>query len=455
MRGPLSRRDLLKGAVAGAATLTIGPTLWRQPWAIGAPPVAGIHLAYGADPQSQVTVSWSTAGSVPNARLEYGTGGVFGSTVAPETRALAQTPTLYHHAALEGLAPATTYDYRITHDGGDVQTGTFNTAPTGGSAAGFRMILLGDMGVTAGAAQHIARIAALTDPAPAFAFHVGDLCYAGRTGGLAPFPAPDQTVWDGWLAEVQPATRKFPWMTTVGNHEMEPGMGELGYDGYLARLSMPAADVANLPSNWVMRYGNVAIVALDGNDASFEIPQNLGYTQHDNGAYAQDLWLESTLASLRADPTVDFIIAGFHHCMYCTNLVHGSDGGVRQRWGRLFDTYQVDLAVNGHNHSYERTHPLNNGEIVDPAQGTVYLLAGGGGQAVYPTSLSPVSYVTDENGLRVPETAPWSAARYMDLSYVVADVSPGAMTLTTYGKDAAAGVVDQITLLRKPALALA
>ena len=37
----------------------------------------------------------------------------------------------------------------------------------------------------------------------------------------------------------------------------------------------------------------------------------------------------------RSAPTrvIDWIVVGFHHCAYCTNAVHGSDGGVREGLG--------------------------------------------------------------------------------------------------------------------------
>lgn len=83
-------------------------------------------------------------------------------------------------------------------------------------------------------------------------------------------------------------------MTTVGNHEMERGNGELGYDGYLARFTLPRTGAAGAPVTYAFRYANVGFVALDGNDASYEIARNQGYTGAD-----QDSWLRRTLTALR------------------------------------------------------------------------------------------------------------------------------------------------------------
>ena len=111
-----------------------------------------------------------------------------------------------------------------------------------------------------------------------------------------------------------------------------------------------------MPTAWTARHGNVAFVNLDANDVSYEIPHNLGWT-----GGRQTAWLADTLAALRADPVVDWIVVGFHHCAYCTNAVHGSDGGVRDAWVALFDQHAVDLVVNGHNHCYERAEPTGAG----------------------------------------------------------------------------------------------
>ena len=63
-------------------------------------------------------------------------------------------------------------------------------------------------------------------------------------------------------------------------------------------------------------------------------------------------------AAWRAGHEVDFIVAFFHECAFSTCNGHSSDGGVRARLAPLFARYQVDLAVQGHNHVYERTNPL-------------------------------------------------------------------------------------------------
>lgn len=453
MAGVVSRRAFL--ARAGAVGLGVavgGPILWRQTAVAASEQAAGIHLGYGGDPARQMAVSWSTSGPVARPVVEIGLDPSYGLTVPADSRTAPDVGTVYHHGIVGALDPGTTYYYRVRHDGADPVTGTFHTAPA--NAGSFRFATFGDMGVTAGAATNVAQIAAAS---PAFAFVVGDLCYADLSGGTgAPLPY-DPKLWDAWLAQIAPSAATVPWMATVGNHEMERNGGELGYSPYLARFALPGNGVTGGAVTYAIRYRNVALVALDGNDASYEIPRNNGYL----GA-AQDGWLRTTLAALRADKRVDFIVVGFHNCMYCSNLVHASDGGNRRRWEPLFDEYSVDLVVNGHNHGYERTHGVRSGRVVtdapsgatiDSALGTTYLTAGGGGQQEYPTSLYPSSYVVEEGGVKVPEVASWSSVRYLAHSIALVDVTPRdrnrVATMKITGRAKSGAVVDTITLRRQ------
>src|ERR1700684_4442124 len=73
---------------------------------------------------------------------------------------------------------------------------------------------------------------------------------------------------------------------------------------------------------------------------------------------------------------------------------NGADLGVRQEWLPLFDRYGVDLVVCGHEHHYERSHPLRGRQAtatltpiplgpptdaIDTTKVTVHMVIGGGG----------------------------------------------------------------------------
>ena len=55
----------------------------------------------------------------------------------------------------------------------------------------------------------------------------------------------------------------------------------------------------------------------------------------------------------------------------------------------LFDAHGVDVVFMGHDHDYERTHPLDRRPgRARPGQGTVYVTTGGGGRELYPVGQS-------------------------------------------------------------------
>ena len=447
----LPRRRVLRGALVGVGALAAGPILWSRP-GLAAEPPAGLHIAFGNNPQREVVVSWLTPGPVEAPALTLGQGGSFASPVVAESRTVAGTQSVYHHVRLGSLEPGTAYQYKVGHLGAESEVSTFTTAPTGPAA--FRFTAFGDQGISANAQAITNQVVAA---APAFHFQVGDICYAYGSGTGEAGPT-TQATWDSWFTMTSAVARQSPWMTTVGNHEMESGYGPQGYDGYLSRFTLPSNGPATAPVVYSFRYGNVAILSLDANDVSNEIQHNTGYT-----GGAQDEWLAATLGALRSDPSIDFVVAGFHHCAYCTNPVHSSDGGVRDSWQQSFDDHAVDLVINGHNHCYERTHPLKGGQptetvasggTVEPAtHGTTYVTAGGGGQTAYTFPALPAGYVTQPGGIREPELAvPWSATRDDAYSFLAIDVSPpdasGSTTMTVHAVKADGSEIETFRLAR-------
>ncbi len=462
----LSRRSALRGAVAVGGAIATGPILWQQPGYATTRP-NGIHLTHGADPRREMVVSWSTPSSVRRPRLRLGDGsGALTEVIPAESVSSPGLATVQHHVRLSGLDPAASYFYRAVHDGGSSDEFRFTTAGEGQGPV--RFTAFGDHGTADGKMAPV--LSTIAGFRPDLHLHVGDLSYASNTGGLRALAPADflytPQEWETWLAGIEPVAARIPWMPVLGNHEMEPTGSELGYESYFARFHPPGNGVPAMPgATWSIQVGNVGFVALDGNDSSAEIPRNYGYL-----GGAQERWLDETLADLRTRPGVDWIVVGFHHCAYCSSVRHGSDAGVRDRWTPLFDRYQVDLVINGHNHLYERTHPMRGGEptreaprgaTVTPADdGTTYLVSGLAeeDETIPDRSTGPVSGVTyytgADGGLRIPETTPWSAV-VDELAPVVicAEVSPpdstGATTLRITSVDASVGaVVDELTLVR-------
>ncbi|MEV7324719.1 metallophosphoesterase family protein [Streptomyces sp. NPDC093970] len=417
----------------------------------------GRHLAFGADPRTQMRISWQVPAAVRKPFVRIGTRpDDLGRRVAAEIRHL-HTPGVrgvrpvveqyYVHAALDGLAPGTTYYYGVGHDGWDPAAPghrsaitPLRTAPA--SPERFVFTAFGDQGVSnAGRAADNA----LLKQDPAFHLHAGDICYADGNGTGTTSDGYDAREWDRFLRQNDPVARSVPWMVTTGNHDMEAWYSPDGYGGQYARFALPdnGFDPQGAPGVYSFTYGNVGFVALDANDVSYEIPANLGYS-----GGRQTAWLERRLKELRAAPGVDFVVVFFHHCAYSTSS-HASDGGIRAAWLPLFAKYQVDLVVNGHNHVYERTDAVKDGAVgravpvggsTDPTRdGIVYVTAGGGGRNLYsfPSGVkdSYEGHVTRHDAVssfhwakgqhNVPETVEWSRVRYTGYSFLRVEAEAG------------------------------
>jgi predicted MPP superfamily phosphohydrolase len=81
----------------------------------------------------------------------------------------------------------------------------------------------------------------------------------------------------------------------------------------------------------------------------------------------QVAWLENSLRDSKAK----WKIAVFHHPIYSSGKMHGSDLRLRKQLESLLAHYGVNIALSGHDHIYERTKPQ---------QGVQYFVSGAGGQ---------------------------------------------------------------------------
>jgi hypothetical protein len=197
----------------------------------------------------------------------------------------------------------------------------------------------------------------------------------------------------------------------------------------------------------VISLANDDVCYQDGGDSYVH-----GYSQG-----AQKAWLEAELAATRRNADIDWIVVCMHQVAISTaDKFNGADLGIREEWLPLFDQYGVDLVVCGHEHHYERSHPLHGHEanqtrtprpaatgtrVIDTTQGAVHMVLGGGGTSSPSNQLffdPPACRVITAVGERDPKTgkrppiyvredAPWSAVRNAAHAYGFAafTVDPG------------------------------
>ena len=364
--------------------------------------------------------------------------------------------------------------YGAMHDGAAPEFGTFRTSPRG--RATFTFTSFGDQGTPTLGKKFIPP-AGVTLASPVFIndnlgspaagdttlgverlrplFHLfnGDLCYANLAADRV------RTWWDFWDNNTRSA-RNRPWMPSPGNHENELGNGPIGYQAYQTYFSVPeAAGQTDVTRGlwYAFTAGSVRVVSIANDDICYQDGGNSYVRGYSGGA--QKAWLEKELAATRENRGIDWIVVCMHQVAISTaDKFNGADLGIREEWVPLFDKYGVDLVVCGHEHHYERSHPVRGAEanrtltpkpaalatdVIDTTKGTVHMVIGGGGTSVPSNDLffnPPACRVIvavgasadPATGKRAPvyvkEDAPWSAVRNAAHAYGFAafTVDPGA-----------------------------
>ena len=479
----LSRRMLLAAAGIGSQVLSAipgeaAPATDHPASSPGTPPVAGLHLQFGADASSEATVSWHTLEQVHHPRVILGRpDGRFEQTVDASptsyTDAKANQIVYAYHAKIHRLQPNTEYMYGALHDGAAPEFGTFRTSPRGRAA--FTFTSFGDQG-TPTAGKKFVPPPGVTLPAPVFVndnlgspagsdttlaverlrplFHLfnGDLCYANLAADRV------RTWWDFWANNSRSA-RNRPWMPSPGNHENELGNGPIGYQAYQTYFSVPEASGQTDVTKglwYAFTAGSVRVISIANDDIAYQDGGSSYVRGYSKGA--QKAWLEQELAATRANHDIDWIVVCMHQVAISTvDKFNGADLGIREEWIPLFDKYNVDLVVCGHEHHYERSHPIRGQEtnrtltpkpaatdtqVIDTTKGTVHMVIGGGGTSVPSNELffnppacrvivsvgaSPDPATGKRPPVYVKEDAPWSAVRNAAHAYGFAafTVDPG------------------------------
>ncbi len=504
----------LAAPLLGSGTAQAAPAAISSPVGdtdpVATPRVNGLHLQFGQDASREVVVSWHALQPVRHARvLLGGPDGRYTRTVPAEgasyTDAKSGQVVHAYHARVDGLSPSRRYVYAAVHRGAEPDFGSFSTGPRGRKA--FTFTSFGDQGTPTTGMRYLPPTGVtITNPPfvndnlgspaasdttagvervrPLFHLFNGDLCYANL--------AEDRVrTWSDFWANNARSARHRPWMPSPGNHENELGNGPIGYRAYQTYFSLPRQPGQTEVTRglwYAFTVGSVRIISLANDDVTYQDGGNSYVRGYSHGA--QRAWLEDELRTTRTRRDIDWVIVCMHQVAISTaDQFNGADLGIRQEWVPLFDRYGVDLVVCGHEHHYERSHPIRGQvpnqtltpipratrtDVVDTTRGTVHMVIGGGGTSVPSNGLfftPPACRVITAVGpfdptlgrrppVYVQEPAPWSAVRDAAHSYGFAafDLDPGTepggvtkMTVTYYdvvGVEGALAPFETFTLQR-------
>ncbi len=171
--------------------------------------------------------------------------------------------------------------------------------------------------------------------------------------------------WDDWFDYGKTFLEKNLVLHALGNHDA------LSVPNYLNNFELPkSTPVTGTELYYAVPYGEAVFISLDS-----EIPNDV----------AQYNWLVSTL---QANASKKWKIVFFHKPFYTIGPHIGEMDSYFNTWWKAFDDYGVDLILNGHDHMYERSKPINRNISLtspvasygsQPYEGRCEIVCGGAG----------------------------------------------------------------------------
>ncbi len=249
---------------------------------------------------------------------------------------------LQHIVFLKDLIPAYKYLYRVGDDQKILAQGVFETAKPAGQP--FRVAVWGDSGVDSRGQKKLA--AQIDKVNPNLLLHTGDLIYpAGETKLFDP----------NFFSIYRPTLARVPFYGALGNHDIDTHNGAPFLQNFV------------FPRNGPSQVQPERCFSFDYSDAHIAILDSNLEAQALVGPVAR--WLQ---ADMSASKRIWKLVV-FHHPPFSDGL-HGDEPRT-QALMPLFSRLKIDLVLNGHDHMYERSKPIN---------GVIYLVTGAGGAPRYP-----------------------------------------------------------------------
>lgn len=338
--------------------------------------------------ERSINVTWETDRPA-TAVIEWGETAELGNKLNLDT------PSRLQQATIDGLQPGSNYFYRITATAEErvIDSGllTFKTAVQPGQP--FRFAVIGDTESRPHINDQLAK--RIWAERPNFVINLGDLTDAGEQ--------PHRYEWTHeYFVGMTQLISRVPMFAVPGN-------GESDLHWYKHYHAYPEPE-----GYYTFRFGDAAFFMLDSNRRDVEFAP--GGVQYE--------WLDKQLGA--SDAKWKFVC--HHHATYTgeeddygdswKGPAHFGDPFVRQIVP-LYEKHRVDIAMFGHLHLYERSHPIRDGKV-DVDSGTVHLLAGGGGGNLEDFAPTPAFF---------------SAKTYPDHHYVTMEIIGDVLTMRMHGLD--------------------
>ncbi len=228
----------------------------------------------------------------------------------------------------------------------------------------------------------------------------------------------NETEFSGFFSPTE--LRSLPVAPLLGNHDN--GSANYGYHFNLPNLSLEYGITDPGSSDYYFTYGNTLVMVLNSNNTS---------------CASHEAFIQETVA---ANPDAAWKVVMFHHDIYgsASHSLESSIIALRQGLYPVFDQYDIDLVMNGHDHSYTRTYMMYGDQPL-PEQnviGTLYMtLNSGSGSKYYNLQPTPETYAAVREQIKVP-------------TFSKIDVTPDTLTISTYRADTMA-MTDTYTISKQ------
>ena len=328
---------------------------WTKEWKRVATDYTQVSLTPGAD-ETELNFAWySKDEGKATPVVHFGTDrsnlkAFTGTSAAVDTSLTDGAKYVYNHVTVTGLKENTTYYYTVEKNGVETDVETYQTR----SFSTVKMLYVGDPQIGAskgqpqggedlvadsGAANTAARndafgwnrtleIAAEQNPDLSFIISAGD--QVNKTGKAK------EEEYAGYLSPDLLAS--LPVATTIGNHD------SLNAD-YMYHFNNPNATdygTTEAGGDYYYSYGEGLFIVLNTN--------NYNVAEHK----------QAIAEAVSSDPDAAWRVVTIHQDIYGTGLDHSDTDGMilRTQLTPIFDQYDIDVVLQGHDHTYSRSKLL-------------------------------------------------------------------------------------------------
>ena len=373
-----TRKKVLAGVLSGALVLGVCPAAlaatanyndgsvtggsaewqaWVSEWESVANDYTQVSLTPGAD-ETQLNFAWYSQtqdGQAATPVVHFGTDrnnltAFTGTTMPVDTSLTGGVAHDSNHVTVTGLQANTTYYYTVEKNGVETEVQEYRT----GSFDSVKMLYVGDPQIGASKGQPQNGEALVADAGAANTAARNDAFGWNRTLEIATQQNPDvnfiisagdqvnktgQAKEEEYAGYLSPdVLASLPVATTIGNHDsLNPD-----YTYHFNNPNATSYGETEAGGDYYYSYGDGLFIVLNTN--------NYNVAEHE----------QAIAEAVASDPDAAWRIVTIHQDIYGTGLDHSDTDGMilRTQLTPIFDEYDIDVVLQGHDHTYSRSKLL-------------------------------------------------------------------------------------------------